>query len=77
MIENLVKERKALEELKSKKQRVEERLKVIEEQKVQLVDECRKLNIKPEDLESEIAKVGTEIQSLYTQAQTILGELNV
>ena len=67
---NLLKEN--LEKAKSLKYRAEARLEQLKQQETEIIKELRDLGVKPEDLESEIIHLTSDINKLFQQANELL-----
>ena len=76
-LDNIVKKRKVFEELKTKKQKIEERLKILNEQTVQLTLECKNLGVNFESLDSEVEKLKELIDVSYKKAYKLLEGIGV
>lgn len=67
---NLLKEN--LEKAKSLKYRAEARLEQLKQQETEIIKELSDLGVKPEDLESEITNLTSDINKLFQQANELL-----
>lgn len=61
-----------LEKAKSLKYRAEARLEQLKQQEKEIIKELDELGVKPEDLEGEITKLNTEINSLFKESKDLL-----
>lgn len=61
-----------LEKAKSLKYRAEARLEQLKQQEKEIIKELDELGVKPEDLEGEITKLNTEINSLFKESNDLL-----
>jgi len=73
MSDDLVTIKKRIEELKSKKQRYEERVKMLTEQKTKIEQECLSQGIDINSLVDEIAKLTAQIDKDNSEAIAIAG----
>lgn len=67
---NILKEN--LEKAKNLKYKAEARLEQLNQQENEIIKELEKLGIKPDELESEISKLTSEIQKLFKEANDLL-----
>lgn len=67
---NLLKEN--LEKAKNLKYKAEARLEQLNQQENDIIKELEQMGIKPDELESEINKLTTEIQKLFKEANELL-----
>ena len=61
-----------LEKAKSLKYRAEARLEQLKQQETEIIKELRDLGVKPEDLESEITHLTSDINKLFQEANELL-----
>ncbi len=61
-----------LEKAKSLKYRAEARLEQLKQQEDDIIKELKELGVKPEDLESEIENLTTDINKLFIEANELL-----
>ena len=75
--DDLIQMKRKIEELKSKKQRLEERARLLNEQRNNIVQECGNLGISIDSMEDETKKLNGMIEGNCKLIDELLGSIKV
>lgn len=64
--------KESLEKAKNLKYKAEARLEQLNKQEEEIIDELKKLGVKPENLDKEIEKLSSDIENLFIEANNLI-----
>lgn len=73
---NLLEQKKLIEQVKSEKVKIEERLKMLQQQKEDQIKKCNELGVDVNDLDNVIKNLETKCQGHINELQSILQSIN-